>query len=968
MANTPNTQNQPFTLDREDPSAQRQSTRQQWNALSHLLHLPTFQELQNAPLQQQQVAQNIANVIATVRGQAGQADQIRELLLGEFGVQNLADTGASGTPPLANRLPDTQFAIADAWLNVIYRNITEEDVRQMVNQLPLAIRVADGTDGQYWNATGVDLGIPPPRNVQIDLRHPLWATGTQAEIQRKLVGMSPEQAGITLDPAAPAGTELDAAMVGILFGLKQNVIDPQLPVRQMELPGFPAAGNRTIIDLPGLLRQNSAIASMDLGALQTYFTGLGSVVFDQNIQAFTNAGVRIIPFPPAAITGVLTRMFQAMSRSPGAALCAKQSTLSNAVREKEPLNKLLAGSADNRELLLALTTIQRDPSSLAVLQQASAEATLLNGQLTENEQLLSTALAAKELKTMQPPPLSQAQLGDGVNAMRKVMQFASGGAGLETGTVINLRTGMATPPGGGTPYSVGGGGGGVGLTPAEVNEANRAGLASILTRIVVPNVRTGEIQRDNSDAFQKVVEQAQKMVDKYEEDLRKIGNIAGALTTMGNTMADREVRNIASYPLLTRYFNWTGGVPPAQPTFIVNAGDIDATFNGAALEREYRNALLLGNPAKSLNLEEVDSYEKKKSELMEKLKEASAKAKLEAGPNDAWAVVQRGLEHQGLRGKGLDNTLKYMKTRVELTPESARDTQALVEAAYPYLPPAEDEQRTLREWAGGRNYRTAASLWMERYNVWEEYRNRLFSPERLGIGWGEQFENDRRIPVSRLVDAYFRMKYLQNLPETDPRRLPQSRDIVQRMRRLHGTIIRRAQEHYRYASGMSDEDIRQLRGQGLETDPKAAAGMTATERLQAIHSFLQDGDAAYSEKNKDVIEKMADGAYRPVRQRIESHERSIQRTKNYAWNNNLLSARGLLINIPIVYPAKGVWWGVKETGAGLRGAGRFAAARKKSIGIGAAIGLLAGGPVGAVFGGFIGSAFKGGGSVTPAHH
>lgn len=244
-------------------------------------------------------------------------------------------------------------------------------------------------------------------------------------------------------------------------------------------------------------------------------------------------------------------------------------------------------------------------------------------------------------------------------------------------------------------------------------------------------------------------------------------------------------------------------------------------------------------------------------------------AKARIPKTGAWAVVERGLEHQGLHGKELESTLQYMRAQVQRTPESIRDRRSLAEAEFSY---DGDENKVARkQYNEGKGYFGFPRILFPATNPYKSYKKRIFTQKNIGLTLKDNpFE--RRFPLPRLLDAYCRTKYLMGLPISDPRSLPYSQEIVTFMRRLHEAILERSQESFNYASGMSNAEIMELRAKSMDIDAARLRAMTPTERMQFVQDYLHNPQA-YIERNKTTIEKIADRAYRPIKKDLEGHQR-----------------------------------------------------------------------------------------------
>jgi hypothetical protein len=377
--------------------------------------------------------------------------------------------------------------------------------------------------------------------------------------------------------------------------------------------------------------------------------------------------------------------------------------------------------------------------------------------------------------------------------------------------------------------------------------------------------------------------------------------------------------------------------PIAAPySYTAKRSEIDGSFNAGQLEQEFRRAMMQANPKKSLALSNVETYEKKNEELSKKLQELSTNPTVLAGSEACWAIVQRGLENQGLRGKELQSTMQYMRAQVQRTPEAVRDRSALAESEFQY--DGETEEYVSEEYNKGKSFRGVTNFFRGT-NPYHEYQQQLFTPQNLGLGMNDN-PYERRFRLPQLIDAYFRVKYLMSLPASNPLHLPESAQLVTFMRRLHQAIMDRSQESFNYASGMNNAELQQLRAAGMEVDAKTLPNMSMTDRMQTVHSFLHNGQP-YFDKNKALIERIAGRAYRPIAKRKENHDIWMSRLRSpWATTRTAVGYTSGVVRSTtdrvIVRPAKAVW------------------KNKGSIGAGAAIGTLILPGIGTIIGGAIG--------------
>ncbi len=303
----------------------------------------------------------------------------------------------------------------------------------------------------------------------------------------------------------------------------------------------------------------------------------------------------------------------------------------------------------------------------------------------------------------------------------------------------------------------------------------------------------------------------------------------------------------ATFPMLASICT---GTPP-----VLNPTAIRANFDFAGLTAEIERNFPGG-------LKSVDEY-------VQDIVAAAAPDPNSRGSAACWAVIRRGLEHQGLAGKELEDTVGYMRSRMQGTPESLRDLETLADAVYSVGPNAAENLREDNELRDAWNKRNSiASAWrlgMAKYDYASEYRDNLFSARNIGMTLRENPLATRR-PLAELTHAYFRTKHFLALPEDDPNHLPGTSDVIAFMRRLHAAILRRTQESLHRA------EIQQLKALGMNIDADAVASMTLPQRVQAMHDLLRGGSSSYESTFKSQLDAMAKRASRNRVEVIEGRE------------------------------------------------------------------------------------------------
>jgi hypothetical protein len=499
-------------------------------------------------------------------------------------------------------------ALADAWLKVIYRNVTEQDLRLLLADIRgEAIQVAGAAPAEWDNAA-----------FTVNLNHPAWRTGDEAAIRARLLNRVPVDVGITYVAGGP--TILTEADINAIFASQNDV--------------------------------------------------------------------QLTPNDPTV---------------------TQRSTLTEAVARRAPIEQLFAGTADARELMLALATVQRDPTTvLAIRQNAAGQEALARKGIAEN---------VANIRTMQPVALPSgmrpdATLVDAHAALDDITRAGTGARALlldalaawdaeeirfrtETAAFDALvadwevennerkeiikandqeratfdrrmeaytallatlpvgRRGAPPPPVMGT----------LSVVPAPTPKPTARPAPAVFRPPVLPGIFSSPVTTpDAARARLAELELAERALNaaivEFEARGATLQNVARALQGL-------RIQNIpALFPMLT-------AVCPGTPATFVH-GALPANFNYAALALEIERNIPGG-------LKAIEEY-------VRDIAGAAVPDPNARGSAACWAVIRRGLEHQGLAGKQLEDTLGYMRSRMQSTPEVLRDLDVLADSAYPVNP------------------------------------------------------------------------------------------------------------------------------------------------------------------------------------------------------------------------------------------------------------------------------------------
>lgn len=956
-------------LDRENDEARKQSVRREWNALQHMLHLPRIEDLGNGEIN---VHESITNLIFDVRGALSNRAQINAEVLRSYTLesQRVGDAVA----------PDRSINIAQAWLNVIHANLTEEDIRGLIQNLPAAIQTLRTNPRNWITNNPVTFAGPPPCTglVRIDLDHPVWAHGSRQEITARLLDQRPDRVGIRFMAAlTPVGRTLNAQDIDAIFTATDDVIDPRLSLRPIE---YNISANRRLsLDLPTLVRDNPDFAGFNRTQLDAHLQAMIGPDLDAYCAVIDRRTGNRVPITLAIASDIAQEVFTQLNLRSNNRLLARRVTLDNAIAARQPIDRLLSTSADNRELMIALATIQRDPTAASAIPQD--QTARIQGDIQQNLQNLRTAQIIKNVEQLPLSEYTLEQIEESEDVLNDIAARASGGPGLPNGARVHIIHSPAHRPI--TTRR------GVALTQVQANAiAARFGIRrESIHRSITVDVRNGT--RENSAEFQAIIDLTVKGQEKLDESRNRLNNIRTNLDQLINSITENGFRDgttipNATYPLINRFLvqppvriPFVPG-PIAPGTLAVQADQIDRNINLNALTAEVR--LLLRNRQPRLDLRDVDFYQKRQEEL-EKQQRDNAEAGNQGlnGSEACWAVIRQGLINQGIRGPELEKTLMEMRNRVQASPESIRDRASLVDAAFPWDGEDETDRHNLEHWNHGREGRAIstgqtlrnnmpligasilstagaivaggaagsalvltgaaipagiAALYLgyrrltgERFNAVQTYIDRLLprTPDAHGHHgedhgappFGIHIDDNPMHPSIRiptLVRAYFGMKRLMALPEDNPRRVPETRQVVTFMRNIHRAILERTQLSFNNAAGMSQADMVQIHADGLKVEPAQLSAMTPIERMQRVQNYLINGFEDFADSNGGrylkAIDQQSTVIYRHIDEGVQQYNKGRANRsaalKKYAYQNEFVSAAGVVNKSALLI--KNVYW------------------------------------------------------------
>lgn len=828
----------------EDTDVLQHSTVSTWNLLRHMLHLPGPETLQG---QEAVIAERLAQFVAESHGGVANIPGMRNILEASYN-QNLLNARvadvAAGPYQAARINPD--IARMDAWIKTICTHFNATEMRNLFNRLPASI-MPIRANGRWENSDNI--GAPQAiqlggvnHYISIDLNHPIWRTGDRDTIARLLENRTPAQAGILTDYDDP----LQAADIAAILGSHCNAVDPLLSLGQVQLDNTPVIGQRTVVDVAQLVRRDRDIATLTAPAMIAHILGAPAIfaLFEESTTRINmNTGRSLGLVAPGEVAAVINQLFDQQSRSRARPFGSRHSTLEEAIERRSPIDRLMTGDASNREVLLALSMIQRDPTAAGVLQEQHVSTDGIRTRLNANEQHIRTAQVLVDLRAAQAPRYSEEEIDENETTLNTLIANINGGRGMPDGTNIQIWDATILPDIG------------------AQNLARRLGIREVLTRRYLPAL-TPPI--DNWNQFQGLLDKIQQEMSILEESRTRIDTMAGFLQSM---IPQLQIQGInpaqihaaaADYPDLDRFLLNNAGA-----NYVIRRRRINARFNKNEITRQYVRALRELNPANRLNLRPLQHYEQQQERLSTELEQAESHHTEhgEAGSEACRAVIRRGLENQGIRPDELDSTVTAMLNSIQQNSSNEADMRMYAEREYPEGPTNEE---AFEEWRGTETPRKTRAM----YN---EYIARLSAANAIGFDLRENaatpfiFGNQS---LSRLIDTHFRVKQLTELPLGDPHRLPRNPRVRQFQQELLMHLMDRGAQSLD-VSTKNREDLNDMRAKLLHVDVADLPPMTIEERTLYVRGLLREKDRHMNDAfNKQNYDRIVNRTYHPVEQAI----------------------------------------------------------------------------------------------------
>lgn len=885
MTNTPNT----F---RDNSEEDRQRTVQEYDHLRHALGLPQLDTLLTHG--DRAIAQTIADQIARSRLGLRDINELVDEITEQLGAEATeGEEHNEGYYGLTNA-PEV-YAKANAILSVIYRNFDAQDIRDMYTELPNSIRTLNINQND-WVVNNVNInGVNSTVTVHLD--NDAWS-GSQAEIRNNILNQRPGDVGINIVPHID---RLDENAVNAIFASQADVVNTRLPLTSQRLEdgvpivvvpfGIPEVNLRTFVDVPALIKENPGIANMDAATLSTYLDVTNPDLYRRCVRSYDlnqDRAMYSTPHNNLQIEEVVQAMFHEMKRNPNGPLCSQEMSLEEAITNREPLDRLMKSTADNRVLLLALASVQQDPRTLEAL-RTTDQVGPIDAQITSTNQLLQAATAVEAIESQEVVAFSQDEITAGQDAMNQVINnasvnipgFINQGPNSNQGAnsqAINLYPNANN----------------INFTQLHREAALRAGVPQqkVLEFFYKNN---GSLGPTNISSFEKVIDTAKDEKAKYLQEQSKINTCRQNLQTVITSFTQHGLTpaNLPQpeFPQIYTYL-------VNQGAFDVNINNITNNTNFKALAGEIRNVLQNRVPEGS-RLFSSQEYEIQLKELHERRRQAVNNPQQElTGEDAAWAVIERGMRNKGLSAKETEGTLEYMKAKVEETPESVREVEDLVDwEVQVYRGEDEDEVNEELEEGAVREWEKAQGIpWANAGDFWNAYQNRLFRRSAIGLRIDEP--NLQDLPLPHIINSFFNLEYLYKLPDSDPRHIPKTPQIERLRHRLRMHILRRAKKTN---FGASAGELAQVRSMLEGGDGERIEKLSYTERMQAMLNMLNDEEHLNDPVRKARMDSMIKRAHDPIKRRIEkrkgllSHFNPFQK---FAWNRPITYIpQGLVGNV-----------------------------------------------------------------------
>jgi hypothetical protein len=938
-------QTDPLSLETDDLEPQDQATRHEYTAVQHLIGLPSLDSLDSED--ERGIVGTIVSHIDRVRGGIANRAKLEKVLFEHYEKERDLEKGARAARNNSSAVSERGMTRAKALLEVIHKEFTERDIRGLVDRLPTSIQPISANG--HWRVAGVPLVagfVPASFTVDIDLKNSFWSSGSRADIASRITNRRSDQVGVRISNAA--GVEvvmlLGEPQVNAILGSRMDIVDPTLPNRLLDVTSrLPNRYVRGDVNLPELLRAVPGLANRnrldwytDLSANAAAFsrfvtvvdrsTGLqrpGDVTATGEVDVFTRA------------------VFDELNRPHNQPLCARDASLEEAILARAPIDRLLASATDNRELMMALATIQRDPLAARVLQVQNTKTQELltsRGRLL-NERNLSAVIERMTTPQFKTPRRPRAAIDLDITTLRTMaVPVGTAAAGFITARDRSIEQLNAE----------------LDLIDQAVDVVNQLAGYVNSSPTLQPLLATGTpppLAYLNTFLTGGVADETKILNAANGFNPARLGQLV--LTVFnGRPGNDKNLSlsTVAQYDQQIQRAN--DRITAAQAEEQQGGSEMCWAVIKEGLERDG----IRGKEQKKV-LAALHVELEKTPESIREIETLAKRTFLFDGEKDSEAS-----KHWN------EDKASWRKRDIAAVGSGSVASAALLAAGGLAV-------TTPVGWAmlaGGGLACTSTLLYNKylKYNAWEEYKKNLFNTGNIAIRPEEK--NLRAHSPEKLVDAYFQTKYLYNLPTSDPRHIPQSEEITKFLRRLHLEILNRLSRKFAVSGGISDEALQVLKAEGLHL-PKDDSKTTTAERIAAANTFLRS-DTYYTAHKQD-IEFMADRAYKPVKKQMEKSKWWKEFAKN---QGNPFG--DIALGRPVTWPkailydglAKGLGWNFLGKTVIVKGGGKVLGGlnnNKGSMAAGAIVGSLILPPlgtfIGAAAGPFIKRLFKG--KSPPVH-
>lgn len=212
------------------------------------------------------------------------------------------------------------------------------------------------------------------------------------------------------------------------------------------------------------------------------------------------------------------------------------------------------------------------------------------------------------------------------------------------------------------------------------------------------------------------------------------------------------------------------------------------------------------------------------------------------------------------------------------------------------IPVGSADKELIEEWEKAKSFSTVSLSGWKFKNTFPltQYLSNLSIEKNLGFNLNNTTFDFNSSNLPTLLDAYFRVKYLTELPAENEARLPKTQKVQYFLREIYVEILNRIQSlisnnqadvRLNSSSFITNNDKRFAQELGLDLSALKSPEETLASRIDGIRSVLKDTKSYVNNPiNKTNIDLMIEHAYGNVFERernrvIESRKKTMDRAK-----------------------------------------------------------------------------------------